>query len=150
MYIHAIQFWVHYIMYSIIHISSIHISCWMGEWLYSRLWECFTEYEERYLFTQACMLCKYHCSVVYGCILWFIVQCYYAWKVHHCFLQQAPIYKKRRVGDLDTFHIQFQWKIKETIERGSGWEGYKLNLGLRLFDESPWYIFKATHIKSQY
>lgn len=58
------------------HISSVRISCWTGEWLYSRVWECFTGYEEGCLFTQACILCKHHCSVVYGFILWFIVQCY--------------------------------------------------------------------------
>ncbi len=29
--------------------------------------------------------------------------------VHHCFLQQAPVYKRQGGGGgLDTFHIQFQ------------------------------------------
>lgn len=119
MYIHAIQFWVPYTVYYVqynTHISSVHISCWMGEWLYSRLWECFTEYEEGYLFTQACMLCKHHCSVVYGCILWFIVQCYYAWTVHHCFLQQAPVYKKKGGGG--SRHFRYTVPMKQS--RGSG------------------------------
>lgn len=110
MYIHAIHFWVPYTVYYVQY--NTHVSCWTGEWLYSSLWGCFTEYEEGYLFTQAFMLCKHHCSV------WFIVQCYYAWAVPHCFLQQAPVYKKE-VGGGGSRHVQYTvpMKINETIER---------------------------------